>query len=60
MAEAAPERDPRQEEHGKTDEEETEDEEVKMNCAGGLRGYEDSDWDSDDEENEEEDKDDEK
>ena len=29
---------------------ETEDEEVKLNCIGGLRGYHDSDFSSDSEE----------
>jgi hypothetical protein len=34
---------------------ETEDEEVKLNCIGGLRGYQDSDFSSDSGEDEEED-----
>ena len=33
---------------------ETEDEEVKLNCIGGLRGYQDSDLSSDSEEEEDE------
>lgn len=33
---------------GVADEAETEDEEVKINCAGGVREYQESDcWDSD-------------
>jgi hypothetical protein len=40
--------------------EETEDEEVKMNCVGGVRGYGDSDcWDSVEEDEEEPDEEDE-
>lgn len=39
-------------------ESETEDEEVKMNCIGGLRGIEDSDMNTSDEDDDESDDDD--
>jgi hypothetical protein len=42
------------EEHISIDDE-TEDEEVKLNCIGGLRGYQDSDFSSDSGEEEEQD-----